>query len=234
MKRALLLALASCVGTDSGNPPVLDSGSSGCHDQSYRINKADMASYTPDSRFRGLNCIVWERAEGELRLSATNIDAACGSEDGWRPYVARRGDGGLDLVVHDDECATAGCDSGCLYDVTVTIPYERDLADSLVRAYKNGCDDVDSQGFEMLQGSVAFSQTSGAICRYASYSKVAISGSTGQERGACDQDGACDPGNTCVNLGPNTLCLRACQSDADCDALSRCDGTACQLSATGL
>jgi hypothetical protein len=234
--RITLVLFAACTGTDTGNPPVIDFGNSGCHDQGYKLSKSDQPAYQPDSHFRGLNCLTWERTDrGNLRISATNIDAACGSSGGWRPKIVRRDDGGLDLVVQDDQCETAGCDSGCLFDVSVTIPFDSTIEDSLVRAYKHGCDDVAAQGFAEFEGHLALvSQASGAVCRYATYNKVEIANSGGQERGRCNNDMSCEPSNTCVNLGSHLLCLRACQTDSDCDTLSRCDGAVCQLSATGL
>lgn len=244
--------LLSCSGTDTGNPPVIDLQTSGCRERYGASKTADLAlqslapEVTRDPLYDGLTCFVWSRADDRLTISLTNYETGCFADRGWSPRAELAKDGALELVLADDECSVAAC-GWCVYDLSFTIEDAELLRDREVRLYERGCDSSPAR-FKRAMLPLG-SQQSGAVCTYAHY--VALQGfgaAPPGQRGACGAvqagtaDAACSDGQRCVDLGANEggdfskgkRCLATCASDADCDALSRCEAGACRLSATGL
>jgi hypothetical protein len=237
--RALFcFTIASCVGTDTGNPPVIDFRNSGCNgsaDKGVTLQSLDYA--TPDDL--GLSCLRWEHRDDEtVRIVLTNYHAPCGADSGWQPRVKLREDG-VDLILEDRQCALSSCDDSCVYDLTFVVGEASRLPDGLVRLYQQGCDQNNLEQAEVPLASLR----SGIACRYADYQHVSFF-PTGNQGDACgSHTPTCQDGLRCTNVSPlspehpdaDERCLPTCTSNADCDAaLSECTAGACQLKATGL
>jgi hypothetical protein len=236
------LLLAACSGTDTGNPPVIDFRNSACHDQSYDVDKdailqsLDEGPLVPDEHYKGLTCLVSERRTDALHLFVSNYVAACAEGVNWKPRVEERSDGGLDLILEDDDCQVGRCGS-CLYDLDFELPLELASARE-VHVYQQGC------GSERHEIAATLSKPNGVACDYISTSALVFRArdETG-ERMLCGTDssfgelGPCDANLACTQLDtaqPYGRCLRTCTTNTDCDALSQCTTGVCQLKATGL
>jgi hypothetical protein len=250
VKNAHLLLLSSClacVGTETGNPPVIDFGNSGCHDAT--VNKGiDPQSSVPvaDPRFAGLTCMIWDKpAEERLNVRMTNYVAGCHADDGWHPRTKLHDDGRLDLVLQDEDCSIASC-GACLYDVAFSIELAETDMDREVRLLQSGCPENTPH---VSEASLALSSAAqGYACEYTPVGALLWrSGVTqpAQEHMPCGVNGAgtqsvtCDAGLVCTvvgayGTGEDRRCLRSCQTDADCDAVDRCIDAVCKLGATGL
>lgn len=228
--RIALLSLAACSGTDTGNPPVIDFGNSGCHDQSY---DKGLHLSSLEARYKGLTCIAAAHDDGILHVQVSNYDSGCGSDRGWTPRAELRDDGGLDLILEDHDCAQASC-GWCLYDLSFTLQLAQ-APTGEVRLYQRGCD-----GSPQEKRAV-FAQGADVACAYTNASALLWKGGDeGGERMVCgtyarDPNLPCQQGLTCTPAASDgERCLRTCTSDADCDSLERCDAKVCRLSATGL
>lgn len=254
-----LSLVAACSGTDTGNPPVIGFGNSGCHDQAYGqglhesastgliLQSLDMPTLVPDAQYKGLTCLAWQRVDASsIRILLTNYESGCGSELGWVPKAELLDDGTLDLVLEDSDCSQASC-GWCLYDLSFTIELKDRAADGPVRMSQRGCQ-VDALETKHAVLALA-SQPSGAVCNYANSSALTWKGGDdGSKRMPCGAaTGAagavtCQAGLQCIDLGTQPAgdfsggarCLPSCSSDADCDALSSCQAGVCKLRATGL
>ncbi|MET0286476.1 MAG: hypothetical protein ABW352_18485 [Polyangiales bacterium] len=230
------LLLAACSGTDTGNPPVIDFRNSACHDQSYTGDKdailqsLDEGPLTPDARYKGATCVVSERREDALHVFVSNYEAACAEGVDWKPRVEERSDGGLDLILEDDACQVGRCGT-CLYDLDFELPLALSTAQE-VHIYQQGCGDQRHEIAAPLDG---------VACDYTSVGALVFRarGETGERMlcgdGAHGVWGPCDDGLACTEVGTQYgRCLRSCTQDADCDALSACDGSVCKLKSTNL
>jgi len=252
------LLLAACTGTasesgtergtETGNPPVIGFGNSGCHDQAYDKGRVlqSLDPSTPDPLYKGLTCMTWHSAEANrLQIQLTNYESGCGSDlGGWTPRAELRDDGGLDLVLEDDECATAGC-GWCLYDLTFTVAVDEPIPNGEVRIYQRGCGEASKQ---QKRATLALtSQPSGAVCNYAHLAALTWkNGAPGTERTPCNttapQGQQCNANLTCTDLGERAAgdfsggerCLANCTEDSGCDSLSRCEEGVCKLRVGGL
>jgi hypothetical protein len=253
VKNAHVLVLTcciACVGTDTGNPPLIDFGKSACHDQSYTADKGvslqslDQAELAPDIRFKGLTCIDFERRDAVLHFGISNYVAGCGSDGGWTPHVEVREGGGVDLILDDGNCELLRCGL-CLYDLSFDVELLQQVADGEVHLYQRGCDDVRAE----IAAPLALTRASDVACAYTqSAGLLARGGANAGERMLCGHwnggdsraAASCEQGLTCTELDVDTgaaaggRCLRDCTSDVECDALSRCVTGTCQLSKTGL
>jgi hypothetical protein len=244
-------ALVACTGTDTGNPPVIDFGNSGCHDQTYAAASAlqSLDKSVPDPLYKGLTCLTWQHVDPQtLRIDLTNYESGCGTDDGWTPLAKLREDGGLDLVLQDDDCSQAGC-GWCIYDLSFTVQLDRPLRDGDVRVYQQGCGD---EAARPKQATLALSSlASGAVCNYSNGNALFWRGhDEGGSRMPCltNPDAQqtridCQPGLVCTDLGESnpieaanagTRCLPSCNSDADCGELTSCQQGVCKLTTRGL
>ncbi len=245
---ALLLfgcAVVACTETDSGNPPVLDFATSGCKTNSEKARpgqSSDVTAGFENELYDGLTCLVWSRpTEDTLHVDITNYATGCFVDKGWSPRARRTGDGALELVLKDDECAVAACGS-CLYDLSFQIEIDNE-ADLPVRVFQEGCEDQTPSPTAVLPLS---SQMSGAICAYLQSGALqwhaSTKGTIGQRNMPCSHEGdggvtstSCVNGLACTELeAGHQLCLASCQTDANCDSLTRCEAGVCKLSTTGL
>ena len=126
-------ALAACTGTDTGNPPVIGFGNSGCKKgTSSALQSVDKG--TPDPRYEGLTCLTWQHVDQQtVQIDLTNYEAGCEADKGWRPEAQLRADGGLDIVLRDDDCSQAKC-GWCIYDLSFTVRSGEVVADARHRA----------------------------------------------------------------------------------------------------
>jgi hypothetical protein len=239
MKTHLLFCcgITACVGTDTGNPPVIDFRNSACHDQSYTENKdailqsLDEAPLIPDPKYKGLTCFAFEQDANAIHLLVSNYKSGCESQLGWTPRLEERSDGGLDLILEDRDCATAAC-GWCLYDLSFDLPLEL-ASDREVHLVQRGCEGAHPE----LSAQLALTQQSGVACAYTDANALAWRARGGtSERMLCGETATCDIGLTCttVDTDPRGRCLKTCTTDANCDALSLCTASVCQLKATGL
>jgi hypothetical protein len=236
---------AGCTGTETGNPPVIDFGNSGClaHgavDKGVLLQSLD----EPGPSYAGLTCLSFEGAENQtVRIDLHNYESGCSTDQGWVPHTELRDDGGLDIVLQDNDCSVAKC-GWCIYDLSFTIRLDAPLPDGEVRVYQQGCGDTSRQ--EKRAVLALASQAEGAACSYAHGGALSWLAKGKGERGmpcnlTSSQGGVrCDEGLVCSDVGPvdqasgGTRCLPACSSDADCDALTACQAGVCRLTATGL
>jgi hypothetical protein len=247
-KLSLLVCLAACNGTETGNPPVIDFGNSGCRTKLYDVDKGiypQSLDVGDDPLHEGLTCITFERSTAlDYRFQVTNYESGCGADEGWKPAVELREDG-VDLILQDSDCITASC-LWCVYDLSFTVQFDQPPADGTVHLYQRGCSD------EQRRPKSAFlpvrSQNSGAACNY--QHSVALRErnlDVGGPRTMCEVvEGfgvpECRAGLSCHDLGDRApgdfsggqRCLATCQADRDCDSLSQCMDGVCQLEATGL
>jgi hypothetical protein len=242
--------LAACTGTDTGNPPVIDFGNSGCHDQRYGQSNAALQSLdkaVPAPLYKGLTCLAWQHVDPQtVRIDLTNYESGCASDQGWQPKAELREGGGLDLILQDKDCSTAGC-FWCVYDLSFTVQLDQPPGDGEVRVYQQGCGE-DAKREKRATLALA-SQSAGAVCNYAhSVALFERSGDAGGKRMPCgDHLGsqspiACLPGNLCVDVGPRPpgdfsggeRCLPVCTTNTDCDTLTSCESGVCKLTTTGL
>lgn len=242
-------ALAACTGTDTGNPPVIDFGNSGCKKGiTSALQSVDKA--TPDPRYEGLTCLTWQHVDEQtVRVDLTNYESGCHSDTGWTPRTKLREDGGLDLILQDAECSQAGC-GWCIYDLSFTVALDQSIHDGEVHVYQAGCDGVSPH--EKWAVLALSSQPSGAVCNYANRNALAWPGqgvgggnrmpcATGSAAG--QQSVSCQAGLVCSDLGESVpveaanagaRCLLACTSDANCDELTSCQDGVCKLKVRGL
>jgi len=243
--------IGGCTGTDTGNPPVIGFHSSGCKSKQTSglvLQSLDEPMKGAEPLYTGLTCFVWERLdEDTLRIDLTNYESGCGAEQGWQPRAELAKDGSLELILQDSHCANASC-GWCIYDLSFTVELEEAVRDGEVRLFQRGCDDAlrhEKRAFLRLA-----SQPSGAACTYAHYYALQDSPAQAPDhaRGLCgpteagEPNRSCSEGLRCTDLSKSAptdhhggpRCLSECQVDADCDALSRCEGAVCMLSATGL
>ena len=237
-----LVALGACTGTETGNPPLIDFGKTACKalDKLAKERPAestDTTSVLIDPLYDGLTCFVWERIDAQtLRVDVTNHVTGCGSDLGWTPRLKLSDDGAVELILDDDDCTQARCGS-CIYDLSFTVQLDEDMRDRPVRFYELGCEQNPTPMRATLPLS---SQASGAVCTHTSGSALAQRGGHSSLRMPCGKlfngtEATCNDGLLCTELAADQrVCLAQCQSDTDCDKLSRCDGSVCRLSATGL
>jgi hypothetical protein len=230
--------LGACVGTETGNPPVVGFGNSGCKTLGGNTKQLPTAQgVVTDPLYSGLHCFVWERVSPtQLKIDVTNYASGCGAEAGWKPRAELDDDGSLSLVLEDDDCAIAGCFS-CLYDVSFTVELPADSRDREVRFYEQGCEGTPRPRRATL--SLA-SEDSGAACTYTDRAALASRGGRSGPRMLCgsvfgQESVACDPGLVCSDIRANQgICLESCQQDDDCDSLSVCQDGLCRLGTPAL
>lgn len=250
---ALALSALACTsthsdhGTETGNPPVIDFDHSGCKAQAFGLTqqRLNAPKQRASSSYDGLTCFVWERiSEDEIQIELTNYETGCLADKGWQPRVELAADGTLELALQDDNCAQAACLS-CLYDLTFHVQLDQIASrDREVSLDQRGCGEQPRDGKRALLPLA--SQATGAVCTYTSYAALrgaAQPGTVGAHAPCapsagrtCDESLSCvDPRTTpVVNFSDGPRCLASCQSDADCDELSRCESSVCILSAVGL
>lgn len=243
-------ALSACTGTDTGNPPVVDFGNSGCKKglSSGALQSVDKA--TPDPRYEGLTCLTWQHVDDKtIKIDLTNYESGCEADKGWKPQAEVRDDGGLDIILQDDDCSQAKC-GWCIYDLAFTVHVDMPLGDGEVRVYESGCKEGAPH---VKRAALALaSQSSGAVCNYANRNALAWpgAGAAGGNRMPCatgatagPQSVSCQAGLVCSDLGESVpveaanagaRCLLACTSDTNCDELTSCQDGACKLKARGL
>jgi hypothetical protein len=240
----LLLAASACAGTETGNPPVIGFGNSGCHDQAY--DKGIMQSLepmTPNPLYKGLTCFHWQHPDADtIRIELSNYETACGSDMGWKPQLEQREDGGIDIILQDDDCQAFRC-GWCMHDLSFTFELERPL-DGEVRVYQRGCGD---QNEHLKRATLPLAtQPAGTVCSYTH--SVALdmrNGAPGSERMPCgptNQSQTCEPDLSCVDVGTPTSgaltggprCLATCTDDATCDELTSCQNGVCRLREIGV
>jgi len=242
-------ALASCTGTDTGNPPVIDFGNSGCKKStSSALQSVDKAM--PDPRYEGLTCLAWQHVDEQtVKIDLTNYEAGCEADKGWKPQAVVRDDGGLDIILQDDDCSQAKC-GWCIYDLSFTVHVDKPLADGEVRVYEAGCKEGAPH---VKRATLALSSSSsGAVCNYANRNALfwTARGEVGGRRMPCTTETmagqeamSCDQGLVCSDLGESVpveaanagaRCLLSCTVDADCEELTSCQDGVCKLKVRGL
>jgi len=243
-------ALAACTGTDTGNPPVIDFGNSGCHDQRYAAASAleSLDKSVPDPLYKGLTCLTWQQVDPRtVRIDLTNYESGCESDRGWTPRAEQRPDGGLDIVLEDNNCIAAAC-GWCVYDLSFTVQLDEPVTDGEVRVYQRGCEKADAS--QKAATLALASQPSGAVCDYANRHALNWRGADpGGPKMPCftaptpgQQAITCQPGLVCTDVDQTAsssanggeLCLSVCTSNADCDGLTSCESGVCKLRERGL
>jgi hypothetical protein len=238
-----LSLLASCLGTETGNPPLIHWRGTPCKPAGTRTKAVTLQSLDSslarldtdgaydNPLYEGLNCIVWQRVdETTLRIDVTNYEDACGSDSSWTPSARLDDSGTLQLLLEDTKCQRAGCDSDCMFDFSYTVRVADSTQDLPVRLTHEGC------GYEPNSRSAVLplsTRAQGAVCRHADFHVHA-----GTLRTPCQRRGiavACESRLVCAEAGASEpLCLPPCSSDADCDPLTQCQEAVCKLRATGL
>lgn len=243
--------LVACEGTDTGNPPVIGFENSDCKDgasdKGISRQSSNLDASLNDPLYDGLVCFAWKRLEhDQLRVTVTNYRSGCGAEHGWSPKVELREDGGLDLVLQDDECSTAACGS-CRYDLAFTfeLPETVQRMSLPARIFERGCPGEHSALRALLPLGTS---SEGSVCGYSTGHWIP---SAETDRGEpCDlvpvspdaHVRACAAGLQCVDLGQKsadglsggTRCLTPCESDAQCDRLTQCREGFCKLPSVGV
>lgn len=242
-------ALAACTGTDTGNPPVIDFGNSGCKKgTSSALQSVDKG--TPDPRYEGLTCLTWQHVDEQtVQIDLTNYEAGCEADKGWKPQAEVRADGGLDIVLRDEDCSQAKC-GWCIYDLSFTVHVDKPLSDGEVHVYQAGCGGVSP--YEKRATLALASSPSGAVCNYTNRNALSWpgGGAGGGKRMPCTTattsgpgSASCQAGLVCTDLGESTpveaanagtRCLLSCTADADCDELTSCQEGVCKLKVRGL
>ncbi len=242
------LALTACVGTDTGNPPVIDFGHSGCHsdatDKGMHTGALDQAG--PDPLYNGLTCMVWQRPQADtLQVKLINYEAGCHSDSGWEPRTQLDANGELALILHDSDCASASC-GWCQYDVSFSVRIPSSMSDGVVHVYKEGCGDERRAIRSAWLPLSSSAEHAGTACDYAlRYAVEDQNYGYDLPRTICNTKGerqpvsGCATGKTCTDLTPglsypDERCLAQCTSNSDCDSLSSCLDGVCKLSASGL
>lgn len=257
--RSLLfgVCLAACTGTDTGNPPlVTDFTNTGCKSSmsgalTQKGVKGDLAWSEDDAAYQGLHCFLWERLdERTLRIDLTNYESGCHTDKGWVPRAEVRDDGTLELVLDDHDCSAASC-GWCIYDLSFTVELDDSTVDRQVRLSQAGCGEENRLG---RSASLPLSsQDRGAVCGYAHYyalqQALLSTGAAptahfpcGEVPGLDPQASECQEGLSCTDVGeqaPSVFaggprCIPVCETDADCDALGRCEDGTCRLRGPGI
>ncbi len=237
-----MLSIASCNGTETGNPPlVLDSfDTTGCKSKenhaSIKLPSIALKSVTKSDRqiseaaaneirYSGRTCFVWERADEEtLEIALTNYAAGCGSSKVWEPEVELADDGSLNLRMENPSCSGASC-GWCLYDLAFSVRL-RDMPDELaVKLLGSRC-----SGEAPLQHQTTLKlsgESPGESCEYANKYALAERCPTlsddflykpcGEPGSLCGAPVTCPDGTQCSEVAEgDARCVPSCTSNADC------------------
>lgn len=240
-----LLFLATCTGTDVGNPPRGELTRFDTTECKAPLGTPGdkgiqpVQEWMPDPRvYSGLACVLWKLENDTLHLRLVNHGDGCALDAQWKPRVLASEDG-LDLQLARTECIEAGC-LGCLYDLAfdVRVPEALRSMDELpLRVLGDTCHTDEPAVHHALRLPIGTTQQ-GAMCSYLYYNQFTtwLHARPGDPRAPCGshddvQSRDCVSG-VCTEVEPaRHLCLPACTSDSDCEPsdVTACIDGVCQL-----
>jgi hypothetical protein len=238
----------SCTGTETDNP-VVDFARTGCKNRAdgagtlESVGRAASALTLDRADYNGLYCFAWDaREDDRLRIDVLNAVGSCHVD--WALGASRLDSGGLALAVQNNECAIAACGS-CAYDFEFDVGGVDRTAPLRLEFSQLDCEGKPARDAttvtlpidERPQGVVCQEGGRGLAnlllsCGSPWFPPCASSEGRPNGPGRCDSPIACDPGLICE---PRTeqafdMCLRACETDADCALdVEFCDAGACRL-----
>lgn len=183
--------------------------------------------------YAGLECVAWKVSASEAAIDLINRRAGCGfdgndpDESLWRPTLERPSSNELTVKVSWEFNDPSAC-GDCLHDFSVRSEAAAISGERLrLNLATRSCSSADCA---WSQDTVMLESNAGIRCRYVDWDGSLIVQSYAGKLGGPARDGTCDASLVATEIDGATRCLKACSSEADCDAeVSTCVDGACRL-----
>lgn len=185
--------------------------------------------------YGGLECLAWDFSEGKTSIDLINRREGCGfqgfeqDETLWRAQLVQSTANLLQLNVSWDFESPSAC-GVCLNDFSVQAGAINASSDLRLSVKTRSCS-VDCEWTEDAVVIDLSESLSGIRCRYVDWNTSGSSVRTYRGKlGGPSEDGNCDASLVAREIDGFSRCLRACDSNQECEAvLATCVDGACQL-----